>query len=153
MLGSEYDCQNCSVARSLELIGERWSLLIVRDLLSGDCRFSDLERNLGVAKNILAARLSKLAGVGILEKAGPQGSAPSTYRLTSKGRDLFPVIAALMLWGDAYLAPDGPPIKLQHSCGADYVPAPTCAACGETLDAHSVHGIPGPGRLKQQSCA
>ncbi len=148
MLGSEYDCQNCSVARSLELIGERWSLLIVRDLLSGDCRFSDLERNLGIAKNILAARLSKLASAGILEKAGSQGSAPSTYQLTSKGRDLFPVIAALMLWGDAYLAPDGPPIKLLHSCGADYVPAPTCATCGETLDALSVHGIPGPGGSK-----
>ena len=148
MLGSEYGGQNCSVARSLELIGERWSLLIVRDLLSGERRFSDLERNLGIAKNILAARLSKLASAGILEKAGSQGSAPSIYQLTSKGRDLFPVIAALMLWGDAYLAPDGPPIKLLHSCGADYVPAPTCATCGETLDAFSVHGIPGPGGSK-----
>lgn len=148
MLGSEYDCQNCSVARSLELIGERWSLLIVRDLLSGDCRFSDLERSLGVAKNILASRLSKLASAGILEKAGPQGSAPSTYRLTSKGRDLFPVIAALMLWGDAYLAPNGPPVKLKHSCGADYVPGSTCVACGEALDALSVHGVPGSGGTK-----
>ena len=151
MLGSDYDCQNCSVARSLELVGERWSLLIVRDLLSGDCRFSDLERSLGIAKNILAARLSKLAGAGILEKAGSQSSASSNYRLTSKGRDLFPVIAALMLWGDAYLAPDGPPIKLQHRCGADYVPAPTCAACGEALDSLSVHGIPGPGGSKHQN--
>ena len=136
MLGSEYERQNCSVARSLELIGERWSLLIVRDLLGGECRFSDLERGLGVA-----------------EKAGLQGSALSTYRLTSKGRDLFPVIAALMLWGDAYLAPDGPPVTLKHRCGADYVAAPTCAVCGESLDALSVHGVPGPGGSKQHSRA
>ena len=153
MLGSEYDLQNCSVARSLELIGERWSLLIIRDLLGGDCRFSDLERSLGVAKNILAARLSKLAGVGILEKAGSEGSTTSAYRLTSKGRDLFPVIAALMVWGDAYLAPDGPPIKLQHCCGATYVPALTCAVCGESLDANSVHAIPGPGGSKTSPTA
>ncbi len=153
MLGSEYERQNCSVARSLELIGERWSLLIVRDLLGGDCRFSDLERGLGVAKNVLAARLSKLVGAGIAEKAGLQGSALSTYRLTSKGRDLFPVIAALMLWGDAYLAPDGPPVTLKHRCGADYVAAPTCAVCGESLDALSVHGVPGPGGSKQHSRA
>ena len=146
MLGSGYDCQDCSVARSLELIGERWSLLIIRDLLSGDRRFSELERSLGVAKNILAARLGKLADVGILEKAG----SPSTYRLTAKGRDLFPVIAALMLWGDAYLAPDGPPVRMKHSCGADYVAAPTCSVCGEALDALSVHGIPGPGVSKHQ---
>ena len=149
MLGSEYDFQNCSVARSLELIGERWSLLIVRDLLSGDCRFSDFERSLGIAKNILAARLSKLTQAGILEKAGCQNSTASAYRLTPKGRDLFPVIAALMLWGDAYLAPDGPPIKLQHSCGADYAPAPTCAVCGEAVDALSVHASPGPGGSRQ----
>lgn len=148
MLGSEYDHQNCSVARSLELIGERWSLLIIRDLLGGDCRFSDLERSLGVAKNILAARLSKLAVAGVLEKAGSQGSTTSTYRLTSKGRDLFPIIAALMAWGDAYLAPNGPPIILQHCCGATYNPAPTCAVCGETLDATSVHATPGPGGSK-----
>ena len=148
MLGSEYDFQNCSVARTLELIGERWSLLIIRDLLSGDCRFSDLERSLGIAKNILAVRLSKLAGVGILEKVDSHGST-STYRLTSKGRDLFPVIAALMLWGDVYLAPDGPPIRMRHCCGADYSHALTCAACGETLDALSVHAIPGPGGSKQ----
>lgn len=152
MLGNEYDGQNCSVARSLELIGERWSLLIVRDLLSGDRKFSELERCLGMAKNVLAARLRKLADVGILEKVPSQGSASLIYRLTSKGRDLFPVIAALMLWGDAYLAPEGPPVKLRHRCGADYSPGPTCTACGEALNAQSVYGISGPGESKQQNC-
>ena len=148
MLGNDYDCQNCSVARSLEQVGERWSLLIIRDLLSGDRKFSELERSLGIAKNILAARLRKMADAGILEKAGSEGSASLTYRLTSKGRDLFPVIAALMLWGDAYLAPEGAPVTLRHSCGADYSPAPTCVACGEVVNALSVYGIPGPGGSK-----
>lgn len=148
MLGSEYELQNCSAARSLELIGERWSLLIVRDLLSGDRRFSDLERSLGVAKNILAARLSKLAEAGILEKAGSRGPIASAYSLTSKGRALFPVVAALVVWGDTYLAPDGPPVRLRHRCGADYATASTCAVCGETLDASSVHASPGPGSSK-----
>ena len=152
MLGNEYDCQNCSVARSLELIGERWSLLIVRDLLSGYRKFSELEQSLGIAKNILAARLRKLADVGILEKVGSQGSASLVYQLTLKGRDLFPVIAALMFWGDAYLAPEGPPVQLRHSCGAAYSPGPTCAACGEALNALSVYGIPGPGGSKQRNC-
>jgi DNA-binding HxlR family transcriptional regulator len=94
----------CPVARSLDTIGEWWSLLIVRDALSGIRRFSDFEESLGLAKNILSARLKKLVACGIMEQVpASDGSAYQEYALTQKGRDLFPVIVALRQWGELYL--------------------------------------------------
>ncbi len=94
----------CPVARSLDNIGEWWSLLIVRDALSGVRRFSDLQKSLGLAKNILSARLKKLVACGIMEQVpASDGSAYQEYALTRKGRDLFPVIVALRQWGEGYL--------------------------------------------------
>jgi DNA-binding HxlR family transcriptional regulator len=94
----------CPVARSLDTIGEWWSLLIVRDALSGIRRFSDFQKSLGLAKNILSARLKKLVACGIMEQVpASDGSAYQEYALTQKGRDLFPVIVALRQWGDGYL--------------------------------------------------
>src|SRR6202035_2120873 len=94
----------CPVARSLDTIGEWWSLLIVRDALSGIRRFSDFQKNLGLAKNVLSARLKKLVACGIMEQVpASDGSAYQEYALTQKGRDLFPVIVALRQWGEGYL--------------------------------------------------
>ncbi len=94
----------CPVARSLDTIGEWWSLLIVRDALSGIRRFSDFQKSLGLAKNILSARLKKLVACGIMELVpASDGSAYQEYALTQKGRDLFPVIVALRQWGESYL--------------------------------------------------
>ena len=94
----------CPVARSLDTIGEWWSLLIVRDALSGIRRFSDFQKSLGLAKNILSARLKKLVACGIMEQVpASDGSAYQEYALTPKGRDLFPVIVALRQWGEGYL--------------------------------------------------
>ena len=94
----------CPVARSLDTIGEWWSLLIVRDALSGTRRFSDFQKSLGLAKNILSARLKKLVARGIMERvSASDGSAYQEYALTQKGRDLFPVIVALRQWGEGHL--------------------------------------------------
>jgi DNA-binding HxlR family transcriptional regulator len=94
----------CPVARSLDTIGEWWSLLIVRDALSGIRRFSDFQKSLGLAKNILSVRIKKLVACGIMEQLpASDGSAYREYTLTRKGRDLFPVIVALRQWGEGYL--------------------------------------------------
>ncbi len=94
----------CPVARSLDTIGEWWSLLIVRDALSGVRRFSDFEKSLGLAKNILSARLKKLVARGIMEQVpASDGSAYREYALTQKGRELFPVVVALRQWGESHL--------------------------------------------------
>src|ERR1700726_1587090 len=94
----------CPVARSLDTIGEWWSLLIVRDALGGIRRFSDFQKSLGLAKNVLSTRLKKLVACGILEQApASDGSAYREYALTQKGRELFPVIVALRQWGESHL--------------------------------------------------
>lgn len=145
MLGNEYTSQNCSIARGLEAVGERWTLLIVRDLLRRPRRFSELERRLSISKNILTDRLDKLARLQILEMTpAEEGRERRSYRLTEKGAALFPVINALMAWGDAYDAPGGPPVILRHTCGHRAGHRVACEGCGETLDARSVQVVPGP---------
>ena len=146
MLYSDYATQNCSVARALEAVGERWTLLIIRELLRGPRRFSQLERDLQVSKNVLASRLEKLIVFGIADK--PMGSderPASRYELTPKGRDLFPVITALMAWGDAYEAPDGPPAVFVHSCGQPAGHHLVCDHCGDTVDVDTITVEAGPG--------
>jgi len=102
MLKRDYD-QVCSVARSLEVLGERWTLLVVRDIFHGKRRFDTIQEDLGVARNVLAARLSRLVEEDILEKR-PYQERPARYEyfLTEKGLDLWPVMIALMHWGDKY---------------------------------------------------
>lgn len=103
----------CPVARTVDVIGDRWSLLIVRDVLDGISRFSELQRSLGLAKNILATRLRELVAHDILEIVpAADGSAYHAYALTQKGRDLFSIIVALRQWGEAYLFDDGEPHSL-----------------------------------------
>jgi DNA-binding HxlR family transcriptional regulator len=148
VLNSDYAGQNCSIARALEAVGERWTLLIVRELLMGPRRFSQLERRLGVARNVLTQRLDKLVALGIAVRVAtddtPKGQG---YELTSKGVDLFPVINALRAWGDAHDAPAGPPAYFEHECGHHDGFALVCRACGDEAHGGNVRAIPGPGLL------
>ncbi len=110
MLRNDYPGQVCSIARSLEVVGERWSLLIVRDVMNGHRRFDQLQKALGVARNVLSARLQRLIEEDILERRAYQ-SNPERYEyfLTEKGLDLWPALIALLSWGDRYSpGPDGP---------------------------------------------
>ena len=105
---------NCSIARSLEEVGEWWSLLIVRECTQGATRFDEFQKELGIARNILTARLQRLTELGILERFPLEDrSGTEGYRLTEKGEDLYPVLVALLQWGDRWLAKDGkPPMAL-----------------------------------------
>ena len=150
MLGRTYDNQNCSAARALELVGERWSLLIIRDaLFAGHARFGDFQRSLGVAPNILAARLDSFVAAGLMERR-QYSEHPEHYEylLTGKGRDLAPVIVALSAWGDRYAAPNGPPIIYEHTaCGSEIHQQIRCTACGEEIRNADIGVRPGPGLL------
>jgi DNA-binding HxlR family transcriptional regulator len=150
MLGRTYDAQNCSAARALELVGERWSLLIIRDaLFAGHTRFGDFQRSLGVAPNILTARLEGFVAAGLMERRRySEHPEHYEYLLTGKGRDLAPVIVALSAWGDRYAAPNGPPIIYEHTaCGSEIHQRICCAACGDELCNTEIGVRPGPGLL------
>jgi DNA-binding HxlR family transcriptional regulator len=146
VLGSDYASQNCSIARALEVVGERWTLLIIRELLYKPRRFTDLTRRLGIAKNILTNRLSKMTELGIVETVTYDDERDwNRYRLTDKGKDLFPVINALMAWGDKYEAPAGPPALFEHVCGHSAGHEMVCRSCGEPVTANNIRALPGPG--------
>jgi len=134
MLGRTYVDENCSVARALEMVGERWSLLIIRDaLLRGFCRFSEFQRSLAIAPNILASRLEGFVEAGLMEvRTHPDRVGQHTYVLTEKGRQLAPVILALTAWGDRWAAPDGPPVAYQHQrCSGAIDLQVRCSICGD----------------------
>jgi DNA-binding HxlR family transcriptional regulator len=148
MLGRTYEAQNCSAARALELVGERWSLLIIRDaLFAGHSRFGDFQRSLGVAPNILTARLDSFVEAGLMERRRYSEHVNHyDYLLTGKGRDLAPVIVALSAWGDQYAAPNGPPIVYEHaSCTSEIHQQIRCPACDERLASADIRVRPGPG--------
>lgn len=148
MLGKTYEGQDCSIARSLEVIGERWTLLILRDAVRGTRRFDDFLAGLGIARNILAVRLSRLVDEGLLERVQYQERpVRHEYRLTPKGSDLQPVLMGLLAWGDRYCpCPDGPPAVLTHTdCGHQLDPVIECAHCGGRVDNAKVEIHPGPG--------
>jgi DNA-binding HxlR family transcriptional regulator len=150
MLPRTYEHQVCSIARSLELIGDRWTLLIVRDALRGVRRFDDFRARLGVAHNVLSDRLSRLTEAGVFERRRYQERPDRyEYHLTRQGKDLWPVLMALLLWGDRYLAPDGPPLLALHrSCGGRLTPQLSCAECGAALGPGDVELTPGPGAVQ-----
>lgn len=147
MLGKTYDSQVCSAARALELVGERWSLLIIRDaLFAGSKRFNDFRR-LGIATNILTSRLDGFVAAGIMRRHR-YSTNPELfeYLLTEKGRELATVIIALTEWGDRWAAPDGPPILYTHTvCGGPIRQQLSCTNCGEVHDPGEVYVRPGPG--------
>jgi DNA-binding HxlR family transcriptional regulator len=138
---------NCSVAQCLEIVGEWWSLLIVRDAFLGVTRFDDFQSRLGISRNILTGRLNRLVDNGVLTRVPYQDHPPrSEYRLTDKGRDLWPVVTAMRQWGDQWAAPGGPPLNMRHSaCGRIVEAVPVCSHCREPLDARAVTAVPGPG--------
>jgi DNA-binding HxlR family transcriptional regulator len=147
MLGKTYDSQVCSAARALELVGERWSLLIIRDaLFAGATRFNDFLR-LGLATNILKNRLDGFVDAGIMERRSySRNPDHHEYVLTDKGRELAPAIVSLTEWGDRWAAPDGPPILYVHSvCGGPISLQTTCANCDQVHDPAEVGVRPGPG--------
>lgn len=134
------------MARALEVVGERWSLLIVRDaLFAGSTRFGDFQRGLGLASNVLAARLDHLVAAQVLERRPAGDRGPDEYHLTERGRDLVTAVAALTEWGDRWRAPAGEPILYEHAgCGGRVHAETVCAACGR-VDAGAVTARPGPG--------
>jgi DNA-binding HxlR family transcriptional regulator len=148
MLGKTYDGEVCSIARSLELIGERWSLLIIRDaLFAGSKRYSEFQRTLGIATNVLKDRLDGFVEAGIMRRQR-YSEQPELYEylLTEKGRDLAPALIALTEWGDRYAASDGPPILYSHTgCGARVTHELVCASHGRLDDPADVVAGPGPG--------
>ncbi|WP_127474049.1 winged helix-turn-helix transcriptional regulator [Microbacterium sulfonylureivorans] len=127
MLGRMYDSQVCSIARSLEQIGERWSLLIVRDaLFAGVTRFGDFQHNLGIATNVLASRLDSFVAAGVMERRGS-----ADYVLTEKGRRLAIALIALTEWGDEFASEIEPPILYRHTaCGGAVHAVSACETCG-----------------------
>jgi DNA-binding HxlR family transcriptional regulator len=139
---------DCSVAQCLEVVGEWWSMLILRDSFLGVTRFDDFQRRLGISRNILQERLSRLVESGVLVRVPYSEHPPrDDYRLTDKGRDLWPVLTAMRQWGDLYAAPNGPPLQVVHtSCGATTPAVFVCGSCGEPLGARDVTAIPGHGR-------
>ena len=136
---------NCSVARTLAVIGERWTMLILREAFMDRHRFDEFQRNTGIARNILAARLRALVANGILERAeGEDEHTRVEYRLTKKGMDLYPVMVSMLRWGDTWLCGDkGPPLTLVHrGCGAKATPAFVCPGCGESVNARDMLAVP-----------
>src|ERR1700678_107336 len=129
------DPRTCSIARTLDLVGERWALLTVREVFLGDHRFDEMGLCAGAPRDTRAARLRTLVAAGILERRQYcEHPARFEYHLTDAGRDLYPVILTLMRWGDQYLAgADGPPLALRHRCGHQVVAQVVCQACGEPL--------------------
>lgn len=138
----------CSIARTMDVIGEWWTPLVLRDLLAGVTRFEDLRRDLGIATNVLTDRLATLTEHGVVERHRYQ-TRPDRYEylLTEKGRDLFGVVAAMVRWGDRWeSAGDGPPMLLVHdACGHPTSSVPTCEHCAAELTLDTVTGIAGPG--------
>jgi DNA-binding HxlR family transcriptional regulator len=140
MLGRTYDSQVCSMARALELVGERWSLLILRDaVFAGVTRFGDFQHNLGIATNVLATRLEAFVAAGLMR------TDEGEYVLTEMGRDLAPAMAALTQWGDRWAAPGEPPIVYLHDrCGEQLHVEAVCQVHG-AVPADAVGVRPGPG--------
>lgn len=140
----------CSLARTLSVIGERWTLLIVRNAFLGIRRFDDIQTNLGLTRHLLASRLSRLVDEGILRKA-PYQNNPLRYEylLTEKGQDLYPVLLTLTAWGDKWMDQGlGAPVLYQHqTCGKVFTPVLGCSVCGEPATLHTITPMPGPGLL------
>ncbi|MEW2355716.1 helix-turn-helix domain-containing protein [Spirillospora sp. NPDC029432] len=139
---------HCSIGRTLEVVGQWWSPLIVRDVYLGLHRFDDIAGNLGISRNLLAKRLEDLVAAGILERRRYQDRPPRhEYHLAEAGRELVPVLMAMMAWGDRWQTPaGGPPVRLVHeACGHEFTPRVACSECGEPVTADTVDVLPGPG--------
>lgn len=140
----------CSVAQSLEVVGEWWTLLIMRDALVGVRRFEHFQKRLGISRNVLAARLDALVDHGLLRRERYQDRPPrDEYRLTDKGRALWPVLNSLRQWGDEWIVgKESVTLELVHeSCGNRIIAEQSCSSCHQPLDVHEMHFEPGPGAV------
>jgi DNA-binding HxlR family transcriptional regulator len=148
MLNRDYEGQNCSIARALEVIGERWTLLIVRDVFLGLRRFEQFQENLGIARNVLTDRLNRLVEEGILERVRySERPERYEYRLTQKGRDLNLALAGLRQWGDKYRS-EKPPVLLRRKADKKPVVAALVPNGTDVLRAEELELVPGPGRTR-----
>ncbi|NWH09365.1 MAG: helix-turn-helix transcriptional regulator [Alphaproteobacteria bacterium] len=148
MRWDELETANCSLARAMAVIGDRWTLLILRDAFMRVRRFEEFQESLGIARRVLTERLALLVDEGVLERRAYQARPPRhEYRLTQKGLDLYPALCALVHWGDAYYAgADGPPVLHRHkACGHDFRARLTCSHCGGLVEARDVVAHAGPG--------
>lgn len=148
-----FENQNCSIARASEIFCERWTMLILREILMGNQRFSGLKRTTGVASNILSDRLEMLVDQGILVRVEEteDGQKIERYRPTRKAVDAQPILLAMLAWGDKYAAPDGVPRELVHEeCGHAVHAKIVCDHCGGDLKANNVSLRPGPGANDRQ---
>lgn len=147
MRRKSFEDVNCSVAQCLEVVGEWWTLLIVRDLFLGVRRFDELQIRLDISRNVLTERLEHLIAHGVVERR-PYQERPvrNDYVLTDKGRSLWPVLSAMRQWGDEWAAPNGPPLEVVHKgCGERSHVVTTCSACGEAMGPRDVRAVAGPG--------
>ncbi len=140
--------ERCSMSRTLAVIGDRWTLMILRDCFLGVRRFDAFQANLGISRTIVADRLDRLVEEGVLSRQAYQDRPlRHEYRLTPKGLDLHPAVMALVHWGDRYYAGEaGPPLLHRHrACGCDFHPLQVCSECGEPVEARAVEVRAGPG--------
>jgi DNA-binding HxlR family transcriptional regulator len=148
----DFPRESCAIASTLEVIGERWTMHVLREAFLGVRRFEDFRRNIGVARNILSDRLSTLVDEGILRREPYSEHPPrSEYRLTRKGVELYGILIELMKWGHRYApAPDGPAVLLRHrGCGSVIEPVLACPDCGEPVQAWDLEALPGPATTKR----
>lgn len=142
---------DCSVARALEVVGERWALMIVRDAFYGVRRFEDFQHDLGIARNTLTDRLRRLVEQGVLERVPYEERPPRyEYRLTEKGKDLLPVMLSMMRWGDKWHPGEmGAPVRFTHTtCGHVTSPTVVCDHCGVELKRRDLEADPIPVRVR-----
>jgi DNA-binding HxlR family transcriptional regulator len=147
--------QNCSIAKTLAFLGERWTLLVMRELFLGQRRFDRIQAELGIASNVLSERLATLTGEGIVTRHRySEHPERHEYRLTAKGREFQPVLLELMKWGDRHTASHGPPRVIIHEdCGHAIEPVQTCSHCGGELTPRNVRTELGPGSTSEQRAA
>ncbi|MGH2923465.1 MAG: winged helix-turn-helix transcriptional regulator [Solirubrobacterales bacterium] len=148
MRAAELAEENCSIARPASLLGDRWTLVILRQAFSRVRRFEDFQSTLGISRSLLTDRLGKLVDAGILRREPYKDEIRTReeYRLTEKGLDLYPVLMALREWGDRYMADDGAPVRVRHrDCGGTPRIDLRCNRCGEEVGAREAEAAPGPG--------
>jgi DNA-binding HxlR family transcriptional regulator len=153
VLPRTYDNQVCSIARTLEVVGDRWTLLVIRDAFLGIHRFEDFQGRLGIARNVLTDRLGRLVDEGILRRRLYQERPERyEYRLTRKGVELWPMIITALKWGDKYLSEESPPLLILHKdCGGEIDLRLHCDRCGAELGPTDVYTEPGPGATEHRA--
>lgn len=152
MKRSDFSNMFCSVARTLDVMGEWWTPLIIRDLLMGNRRFEGLRKSLGISKKILTDRLQSLLASGVIKKHLYEHSPPRyEYVLTEMGEELGPILLAMLSWGDKWLSGEQPPLLVKHiDCGHPLKTRVVCAACGEDVNFNNISAKPGPGMSEEQ---